>query len=44
MVIGSANAICGMITPSSEPSRPRFRSIRYSGRIATVEREQQPER
>ena len=36
IVIGSAKAICGMITPASEFMRPRLRTRMYSGVIATV--------
>ena len=35
IVVGSANAICGIATPASVPSSPRFLSITKSGTIAT---------
>ena len=43
IVSGSANAACGSATPSGLPVRPRFRTRMNSGRIATADREQQPE-
>ena len=36
IVVGSANAICGMMTPAREFIRPRLRTTMYSGVIATV--------
>ncbi len=36
IVVGSANAICGMMTPASELSRPMPLISRYSGVMAAV--------
>ncbi len=36
IVVGSANAICGRITPASELMSPMLRTTMYSGVMATV--------